>query len=79
MRFTPEQARWISTEIWHQDQVGHFDQEGHYILEFDYNQDPELVMDILKYGSAVEVLSPASLRRRVAQELSKAVGKYCDS
>ncbi|MEN9862516.1 MAG: WYL domain-containing protein [Polynucleobacter sp.] len=79
LRFTPEQARWISTEIWHQDQVGYFDGEGYYILEFNYNQDPELVMDILKYGSAVEVLTPASLRKRVAEELSKATDQYCDS
>lgn len=76
LRFTPEQARWISTEIWHQDQVGYFDGEGYYILEFDYNQDPELVMDILKYGSAVEVLGPASLRKRVAQELISAISRY---
>lgn len=76
LRFTPEQARWISTEIWHQDQVGRFDQEGYYILEFNYNQDPELVMDILKYGSAVEVLAPSSLRKRVAQELTKAKDQY---
>ncbi|MFW8744795.1 helix-turn-helix transcriptional regulator [Mesorhizobium japonicum] len=76
LRFTPEQARWISTEVWHQDQVGYFDGEGYYILEFDYNRDPELVMDILKYGSAVEVLRPASLRKRVAQELSRAIKKY---
>ena len=76
LRFTPEQARWISTEIWHQDQVGYFDGEGYYILEFDYNQDPELVMDILKYGSGVEVLAPASLRKRVKDELTKALKNY---
>lgn len=76
LRFTPEQARWISAEIWHQDQEGYFDGKGYYILEFDYNQDPELVMDILKYGSAVEVLGPASLRKRVAQELISAISRY---
>jgi predicted DNA-binding transcriptional regulator YafY len=76
LSFTPEQARWISMEVWHQDQVGYFDGEGYYILEFDYNQDPELVMDILKYGSAVEVLAPVSLRKRVAQELAKTMSTY---
>ncbi|HBK43050.1 MULTISPECIES: WYL domain-containing protein [unclassified Polynucleobacter] len=73
LRFTPEQARWVSTEVWHQDQVGYFDREGYYILEFNYNQDPELVMDILKYGSAVEVLAPASLRKKVIEELRDAI------
>lgn len=76
LRFTPERARWVSAETWHGSQVGHFDQDGYYILEFDYNQDPELLMDILKYGSAVEVLAPASLRKRVAEELKKAVDCY---
>lgn len=76
LRFTPEQARWISTETWHQDQAGYFDGEGCYILEFDYNQDPELVMDILKYGSAVEVLAPVSLRKKVIEQLKDAITGY---
>ncbi len=77
LRFTPEQSRWISTEVWHKDQVGYFDEGGYYILEFDYNQDPELVMDILKYGSAVEVLGPPSLRKRVVDEIEKMRRAYC--
>jgi predicted DNA-binding transcriptional regulator YafY len=76
LRFTPEQARWVSTEVWNQDQVGYFDREGYYILEFNYNQDPELVMDILKYGSAVEVLAPAGLRKKVIEELKDAITGY---
>lgn len=78
LRFTPEQARWITMETWHQDQVGYFDQDGYYILEFDYNQDPELVMDILKYGSAVEVIAPEGLRKRVIREIEKMKKCYCD-
>ena len=45
-------------------------------MEFDYNQDPELIMDILKHGSGVEVLSPASLKKRVIEELKKTLEKY---
>jgi len=52
------------------------DKEGNYLLEFDYNQDPELIMDILKYGSGVKVLAPASLRKRVKDELTKALINY---
>ena len=76
LKFSPEKARWVSSETWHGQQVGSFDKEGNYILEFDYNQDPELVMDILKYGSGVEVLAPAGLRKRVKDELSKALKNY---
>ena len=56
--------------------MGSFDKDGNYLLEFDYNQDPELVMDILKYGSGVEVLAPVSLRKRVKDELTKALVFY---
>lgn len=76
LRFTPERARWVSAEQWHGQQVGSFDQDGYYVLEFDYNQDPELIMDILKHGSAVEVISPASLKASVASELKKAAEQY---
>lgn len=76
LRFTPEHARWVSGENWHGQQVGSFDKEGYFNLEFDYNQDPELVMDILKHGSGVEVIGPATLKKRVAEELKKALGFY---
>ncbi|QWD11436.1 YafY family transcriptional regulator [Polynucleobacter paneuropaeus] len=76
LRFTPERARWVSGETWHGQQVSSYDKDGYYILEFDYNQDPELVMEILKHGSAVEVLGPANLRKRVKDELNKASDIY---
>jgi len=76
LRFTPERARWVSGETWHGQQTSSFDKEGNYILEFDYNQDPELVMEILKHGSGVEVLAPASLKKRVVDELKKNLARY---
>lgn len=76
LRFTPERARWVSAETWHKHQRGSFDKDGYYILEFEYNQDPELVMDILKHGSEVEVIAPLSLRKRVKDELTKTLNLY---
>ncbi|AWW50572.1 YafY family protein [Polynucleobacter paneuropaeus] len=76
LKFSPEKARWVSSETWHGQQVGAFDKEGNYLLEFDYNQDPELVMDILKYGAGVEVLAPTSLRKRVKDEATKTLALY---
>lgn len=76
LKFSPEKARWVSSETWHGQQVGSFDKEGNYLLEFDYNQDPELVMDILKYGSGVEVLSPPTLRKKIIEELQKTLALY---
>jgi predicted DNA-binding transcriptional regulator YafY len=76
LRFTPERARWVSAETWHKQQIGSFDKDGYYVLEFEYNQDPELVMDILKHGSEVEVIAPATLRKRVKDELVKTLNLY---
>lgn len=76
LRFTPERARWVASEFWHPKQVMSFDKDGYYILEFDYNQEPELLMDILKHGSHVEVIAPQNLRYKVKEELTKTLMKY---
>jgi len=76
LKFSPERARWVSAETWHSQQMASFDKDGNYIIEFDFNQDPELVMDILKHGSGVEVLAPQSLRKRIKEELARASNKY---
>lgn len=76
LKFTPERARWVAFETWHGEQVASFDKEGNYLLEFDYNQDPELIMDILQQGAAVEVLSPAALRSKIKAEIKKMADQY---
>jgi predicted DNA-binding transcriptional regulator YafY len=76
LRFNPEHSRWVAGEHWHGQQVGSFDKEGYYILEFDFDQDPELIRDIMKHGSGVEVLGPASLKSKVKAELAKALSNY---
>ena len=76
LKFTPERARWVSMEQWHKHQSAEFDKDGNYILEFVYNNDTELVMDILKHGCGVEVLQPKSLRNKVAQEIAKTAKIY---
>jgi len=76
LRFSPARGRWVADETWHSRQVGRFEADGSYVLELPYSQAPELVMDILKYGGDVEVLAPASLRLRVAEELARAAARY---
>jgi predicted DNA-binding transcriptional regulator YafY len=76
LMFTPERARWVSKETWHKQQISSFDKDGNYILEFDYDQDPELVMEILKHGSSVEVVAPTSLRKKIKEELAVSLQKY---
>lgn len=75
LRFTPERARWVSEEKWHPQQEGCF-KDGCYVLTIPYSNSLELVMDILKHGPGVEVVSPDSLRKEVADQLSAAVALY---
>jgi predicted DNA-binding transcriptional regulator YafY len=57
LRFSAARARWVASEAWHPQQRASFDAEGRYLLEVPYSQDPELLMDILKFGPEVEVLA----------------------
>ncbi len=75
LHFTPERARWVAGEIWHPKQKSNFDKDGYYILEIPYRDDRELVMDILKHGPEVEVVSPSMLREKVTELLEAAVRK----
>ena len=79
LKFSPSRARWVSTENWHPKQVTTTEADGSYILEFPFNQDPELIMDIMKYGADVEVISPLSLRNKIEQEIEKTLKQYQSS
>lgn len=76
LRFNPLTARWVSSEQWHPGQHGGYDEEGYYVLSFPFSDDRELIQDILKYGPNVEVIKPASLKKRVKQALQEAVQQY---
>jgi len=74
--FSKERARWVAREIWHPQQDGRMQLDGTYLLKLPYAQQPELLMDVLKYGADVEVLSPPSLRDAVAGQLQAAARRY---
>lgn len=44
--------------------------------EIPYSDDRELVLEILKHGSGVEVLYPKSLRNKVFDQLLRAASYY---
>jgi predicted DNA-binding transcriptional regulator YafY len=76
LQFSPTSARWVSRETWHPAQQGTLQPDGSYVLRFRYAQEPELVMDILRYGADVQVLAPATLRAAVADRLRAAARLY---
>lgn len=79
LKFTPEMSRWIAEERWHPDQKGAYDENGSWTLELPFSSARELVMDIMRYGPEVEVLSPEALRDAVAQAARQTADMYKDN
>ena len=78
LRFTPGRARWVSVEQWHPQQRGRFEADGSWLLELPYSAEHELLMDILRHGAEVEVLSPERLRQQVCKQIAAAAMRYAD-
>ena len=76
LRFTAERARWVKHEEWHPDQRSYEDVDGSYVLEIPYSDERELIGDILRFGSDVQVNSPQILKDRIQEELTKALKTY---
>ena len=71
LHFNAERARWVATERWHPNQKGKFLADGTYELKVPYNDDRELIMDIMKHGSLVEVKEPQELRDKLTDEINQ--------
>ncbi len=76
LKFTPARARWVATEEWHPKQRARLEPDGSYVLEIPYNDDRELMGDILRHGPEVEVLAPKELRARCREQLAAAAKLY---
>jgi predicted DNA-binding transcriptional regulator YafY len=76
LRFTPERAKWVATERWHPIQEAEFLEDGSYEIRFPFSDERELIMDILKYGADVTVLSPQSLINQVLSQANALIKKY---
>lgn len=70
LHFTSERARWVASERWHPKQKGKYLPDGSYELKVPYNDDRELIMDIMKHGAEVQVMEPADLREKVITEIN---------
>ncbi len=76
LMFEPQAAQWISREQWHPQQQGQWREDGRYELRLPYVQETEVVMDILRHGPEVTVLSPPALAKRVREALNAAAALY---
>lgn len=78
LRFTPERSRWVRGEVWHEAQREEIQDDGSLVLTIPASHEVEIMMEILKHGSHVEVLEPGWLREKVVREISLMVEKYRD-
>ena len=74
--FKPQAAQWVSREEWHPEQQGRWLDDGSFELKVPFSDETELLMDILRQGVQVEVMSPASLRKMVSDRLREALSTY---
>jgi proteasome accessory factor C len=76
LRFSPQRARWVAKEQWHEQQQSRWLDDGRYELTLPYGNSAELIMDLMKYGADVEVVSPPELRAEIAQRLNDTLAYY---
>ena len=77
--FSAHRAQWVADELWHPKQVGAYLADGCYQLDIPYSDTRELVMDILKHGPDVEVISPPALREEVRAKLVASLEQYANA
>lgn len=75
LHFSAPHAKYIEKEQWHPKQKGEWHNDK-YILTLPYNNPTELIMDILKYGAAVEIIEPENLKQAVVKEINKMAKIY---
>jgi len=76
LKFSPERARWVSKEKWHPKQEGQFLDDGCYQLKIPYSKEPELLIDVMKYGPDVQIIEPKDLRKKIQETLIKTLRNY---
>lgn len=76
LHFTPERARWVASEKWHSQQKSKFLPDGTYELKIPYSDERELLMDILRHGSDVVVVSPQALKNSLLSEIESLMANY---
>lgn len=76
LRFSPEAAPFVRERNWHASQVMESDHDGCLSLRLEIADPREMLPWIRSWGAQVEVLAPAWLRERVAEDLRNAAQIY---
>jgi len=76
LRFKPDKARWIRGQIWHRDQKVRDLPDGSLEMSFPIASYSEIVREVLKHGSGVEVIEPPELREMIREEALRVYETY---
>ena len=76
LHFDEAVAHYVLRETWHPKQRAETYDDGSLLLSVPYTNSTEIVGAILRWGSKVEVLEPASLREEVAREAERIAALY---
>lgn len=74
--FNPYISRWVKDEHWHPLQTGKLLKNGSYQLTIPYNNDTELISEILKHGANVKVIAPQELKDKIIKVLENTLKVY---
>ena len=78
LHFSAEAAQWVAQEEWHPQQQLKPQADGSLRMRIPYSDSTELVMDVLRHGPNVQVLSPPELVDEVRDQLQATLASYAD-
>lgn len=76
LRFTPSRAQWVSKQVWHPEQKARWLEDGSYQVEIPYNDDRELLNDVMSHIPHVVVVAPPVLKARVRALLKEGLASH---
>lgn len=76
LSFSPQQGKYIKSLPMHRSQQVLIDNEKELRIALTVVLNIDLKMQLLSFGSSVEVLEPPKLREEIAEEMQKALKKY---
>ena len=74
-----ESAQWVAQEEWHPQQQLKPQADGSLRMRIPYSEPTELVMDVLRHGPNVRVVSPPELAQLVRDQLRETLAAYEDA
>ncbi|WP_223789252.1 helix-turn-helix transcriptional regulator [Marinicella meishanensis] len=76
IRINTQQAPWTQFEHWHSKQRIERLDAAHMLLHVPYNDERELLADVMRLGTAAEIMAPHSLRTQFHQQLQRIMRQY---